>query len=173
MRSLEIRLDNELVGVLIVGEVGVRAVTSHVDGMLFVFIEHLIHLAKLGLLVLDLGVMRLLLSLMMLRLLMGIAEVIFLILIICAGSHMTAIVEFVPGEGRTSGGQVPCHRDIGSYLGSLLHQRLNRRLRLRHDDRLWLLHLPWLVGESHDRHDSSFHVLRLNWFLESNNARSW
>ena len=173
MRSLEVRLDNELVRVLIVGEVGVRAVAGHVDGMLLVFIEHLIHLAIPRLLVLVLGVLRLSLSLMMLLLLMRIAEVIFLILIICVGSHMTAIVEFVPGEGRTSGGQVTRHRDIGSYLGGLLHQRLNRRLRLRHDDRLWLLHLPGLVGESHDGHDSCFHVLWLHWLLVFNNAGSW
>ena len=78
-------MDNELIGVLIVGEVGVRAVAGHVDGMLLVFIEHLIHLAIPRLLVLILGVllsMLLSLSLMMLLLLVRIAEVIGFIFII-------------------------------------------------------------------------------------------
>ena len=82
-------------------EVGVRSVAGHVDGMFLVFVEHMIHIAIPRLLVLLLGVIGVLWSLITLLLLMRIAEVIGLVLIICVGSHMTAIVKFVLGEGRT------------------------------------------------------------------------
>ena len=151
------------------------AVAGHVDGMFLVLVEHVICLTIPGLLVLFyVRVLGMLLGLMVLLILLRVAEKVVgltLVIVICVsgGSHMTAIVKFVHGKGRTSVGQVPRHRDIGSSLGGLLNQLLNRRrlLLLGHNNWLGLLHLlPGLVGESHDGHDSSdisSHVLWLHW----------